>query len=297
MGFPWGRRGDAGADDSAPYNIVESPTATAVQATVSRTGSTTAAVTVNLGSSVPADLTVPTSVTIAAGARSATFAITPTDITLTATQTVTLTASASNYNTGVDNVQVVAPQVSVQIWPNIIQETATSTGTGIVYLNTGPVTTATTVTLTSGTPADATVQPTVTIPVGSSSATFAITGTTDTTLNGPHTVTVTAALTGYTSGTANVTMVDPQVFIKIRPGTLVDTAGNTSTGTVYLSTGPVSTATIVNLLSGTPADATVPATVYHPRRLGVGDLRGHGGGQPQPRRFAGGDGDRVAGGL
>ena len=262
-GFPWPTppTSTSSLTIQTPRNIVESSASAPVQATVYRTGSTASAVTVNLGSSNTADLTVPASVSIAAGARSATFTITPTDVVLTTAQTVTLTAAASNYSTGVANVQAVPPQVSVNVWPSILVETPTSTATGIVSLNTGPVTTATTINLSSSNTTEASVLPTVTIPVGSSSATFTVSGETDTTLNGPYTVTVTAALAGYTNGTTNVTLVDPQVFVKVRPGTLVDSAGNTSTGTVYLSTGPVTTATTVALPSGNTADATVPASV------------------------------------
>ncbi len=79
----------------------------ASQATVTRTGDMSSELVVSLSSSDVSEATVPTSVTIAAGAASATFAVTAVDDSVRdRVQDVTITASATGLTNGVDRVAV-----------------------------------------------------------------------------------------------------------------------------------------------------------------------------------------------
>ena len=84
-----------------PSQFSESAGANASTATVTRTGDTSNAVTVNLTSSKPLEVTVPATVTLPAGSQSVTFEIAAIDDTvIDGTQTVILTATAAGYTDG-----------------------------------------------------------------------------------------------------------------------------------------------------------------------------------------------------
>src|SRR5262245_2301376 len=79
-----------------PASFAENAGAGAAVGTVTRDGDLSQALTVNLTSSDTTELTVPASVTIAAGQASVSFAVSAVDDTLLdSTQTVTITAAAS----------------------------------------------------------------------------------------------------------------------------------------------------------------------------------------------------------
>lgn len=186
-------------------------------ATVSRTGDTTAALTVTLTSDDTTEATVPDTVTIAAGqTTSPAFSIaTVDDASVDGTQTVTVTASATGTTSGSDSVDVtdddiaVTPVLSVNIAAASIAEgggTAATTGT---VTRTGDTTAALTVTLTSDDTTEATVPGTVTIAAGqATSPTFSISAVDDTIVDGTQTVTVTVSATALTSGTDTIDVTD-----------------------------------------------------------------------------------------
>jgi len=86
---------------ATPSQFSESDGANASTAMVTRTGDTTNALTVNLTSSNASEITVPATITLAAGSQSESFEITAIDDTVVdGTQTVTLTAAADGYTDG-----------------------------------------------------------------------------------------------------------------------------------------------------------------------------------------------------
>jgi hypothetical protein len=175
------------------------------------TGPAAADTVVTLSSSDTTEATVPASVTIPKGYSFVQFAITPVpDTTLDGTKaTVTITASADNYVSGTANVQVVDPSVMVKIFPaNISEAAGARPGFGVVYLNTGPATADTVITLSSSNTAEATVPAQVTILKGQLFATFLVTAVPDTVADAAQSVTITASAAGFVDGSASVNVVD-----------------------------------------------------------------------------------------
>ncbi|MEB3213859.1 MAG: malectin domain-containing carbohydrate-binding protein, partial [Leptolyngbyaceae bacterium] len=185
-------------------------------ATVTRTGDTSGALTVNLSSDDTSEATVPATVEIAAGQTSATFQLTGVDdADVDGTQTPTITASASGFTEATATLAVtdddvaVMPELTLSIAPTSISEnggmaTATVTRSG----DTGSDLV---VNLMSDDLSEATVPVTVTILAGQTSAAFAITSVDDAAVDGTQTPTITASATGYTSGSATLDITDDDV--------------------------------------------------------------------------------------
>ena len=189
-----------------PDSIVETAGGKLGAGTVefSNTGPAATDTVVTLSSSDTTEATVPASVTIPKGYSFAQFSITPVpDTTLDGTKaTVTITASAAGFVSGSASVQVVDPSVIVKIFPaNISEAAGRRPGLGVVYLNTGPATADTVITLTSSNTGEATVPTQVTILKGHLFATFQVTAVPDTTADEAQTVTITASAAGYEDGT------------------------------------------------------------------------------------------------
>ncbi|HSA28273.1 MAG TPA: PKD domain-containing protein [Phycisphaerae bacterium] len=181
--------------------------------TVTRTGSTASALTVNLSvnAAYQADLTVPATVTIPAGQASATFnAVCVDDISVEGTEIASVTATASGYTSGsaamaiTDN-DLVAPALTLAIADGTEGQTKAGTVT-----RTGSTASALTVNLSvnAAYQADLTVPATVTIPAGQASATFNAVCVDDISVEGTETATVMATVAGYSSGSAAVTITD-----------------------------------------------------------------------------------------
>ena len=83
------------------------------------------------------------------------------------------------------------------------------TATGTVSRVNASLTAAVIVTLTNNDTSEATVNASVTIPIGATNTTFTVTGVNDGTGDGAKTVTITAAATGFKSGSVNVTAASP----------------------------------------------------------------------------------------
>jgi len=91
----------------SPGSFSEAAGATAATGTISRTGNATSALTVTLASSDTSEAIVPTTVEIAAGQTTATFAIAAVDDTaVDGDQAVTLTASATSFTNATTNLTV-----------------------------------------------------------------------------------------------------------------------------------------------------------------------------------------------
>jgi hypothetical protein len=194
--------------------------------------------------------TVPTSVTILAGATSATFAVSTVPVAATTTGTVSgsyrgVTRSA--------NLTVNAPGLStLSVSPTAVTGGTTSTGT--VTLN-GRAAVNTSVTLSDNSAA-VFVPASVTVLAGASSATFTI-DTVPVTKN--TNATISASRNGVTRNAALSVRAPQLASLSLSPTSV--SGGNPSTGTVTLNGRAPSGGTSVALSSSATKVATVPSSV------------------------------------
>ena len=155
------------------------------------------------------EATVTAFATISAGARSATFTITPVnDVRLDGTQVVTITASGlglAESSAGLDVLDNESTQITV-IPPPVLTEGG-SPGVGSVRIS-GQRLVDTVVMLASGDTTEATVTASVTIPAGQVSVNFQVFPVDDDIQDGTQSVTLTASAAGLTDGTAVVSVRD-----------------------------------------------------------------------------------------
>jgi hypothetical protein len=212
---------------------------------------------VNLSSSNAAVASVPVSVTVAAGARTATFIITAGTVNANTNATITATTNGS---TGTAIVTVTPPAaVLATLTTNVSAVTGGRTVTGTVTLTSAAPTGGAVVTLTSSSTTIGTVPASVTVAAGSTTATFTVT---------TRTVTVASSLTitGTRNGVAKAASITVNPVRVVSTLTLNPTSvrgGTNSTGTITLS-GVATEAVVVTLTSGTTAVARVPASVTVP---------------------------------
>ena len=263
-----------------PDDIFELAGAMPLTGTVSRSGSTTAAASVSVtiadpNSELVSDAAIP--VTIPAGSSSATFQLplaivdaTPDGKTSVVTFTATDTAGVLTPSSA--KAEVIDPVVTVKIRPGDIIESPSAATTayiaGTVSLNTGTVAADTAVAIAVADPGGelASTITTVTIPKGSSSATFQIPIATDTSPDGKvETVTVTPTLAGYFAKAGTAELIDPQVNISL-PNSILETSTATKTGYLSVNT-PASANTsglTFTLTSSDSGELNLPATVTIP---------------------------------
>jgi len=212
---------------------------------------------VSLMSDNTAAATVPASVTVAAGASSATFTVSTS--TVTASTPVTITGS---YGGGTKTASLtLLPQAPPTLSSLTLNPTSVTGGaqssTGTVTLSGPAPTGGAQVMLTSNSGA-ASVLPSVTVPAGASSATFTVT-TSAVTTSTP--VTISASYMGVTK-TASLTVVLQALptlsSLTLSPASV--TGGAQSAGTVTLS-GPAITGGAQVLLTSDNGAASVPSSV------------------------------------
>jgi hypothetical protein len=203
--------------------------------------------------------TVPASVTVAAGTSSATFTVSTSSV--TASASVTISASyAGVTKTASLTVMPQAPPTlsSLTLNPTSVTGGAQS-ATGTVTLSGPALSGGAIVSLMSGNTAVATVQASVTVAAGASSATFTV-STSVVTTSTP--VTISALYAGVTK-TASLSVV-PQALPNLSSLTLSPTSVTggmqSSTGTVTL-TGPALTGGAQVILSSNNGAASVPSSV------------------------------------
>lgn len=257
----------------AANSIVENAGAAATTATITRTGSTTSALTVNLSSSNDSRAKFATTTAIIpAGQSSVTVNISAVDnTTADADATFTLTAAATGFTSGTDTVVVTGEEVAAltvtSAQSTFAENAAEAARTFTVSRNTTDNTAALTVNLASNTTGRLTVPATVTIPANASSVTFVATAINNTTVDASAQVIVTATATGLTNGTSTVTVTDddsPSLTLSPSPSTVLENAGTGAvTFTVTRNATDTTAALIVNLSSGS-ARLTVPASVTIP---------------------------------
>ncbi|MBX7209074.1 MAG: M36 family metallopeptidase [Verrucomicrobiaceae bacterium] len=220
-------------------------------------------VTVTLGSSIPA-LIAPVSVVIPAGQTTAHAALSVTDdAVLDGSRTVVISASCPGFlgtslNVAVNDDETAA--LSVAAPAQVTEGQGTLAGQGSVTVSAvvgAPVV----VTLSSSDASEIIVPASVTIPAGQTSAAFDIVAPQDAIIDGTQSATITAQVTGWTPGTAAITVLDdePRVLLLNFATSTVEGVGLVS-GTV--STGfAVASDLVVDLASNDATEATVPAAV------------------------------------
>ena len=169
------------------------------------------ALVVTLGNSDLSELNVPASITIPAGAPSASFTIDALDDTLLdGPQSVLITVSASGYVGGDQTVRVDdAESLSLSIDKSSISEHG-GTATGSVTRSNSDVNLPLIVSLGSSDPSQVNIPSSVTIPAGSASVQFAIAAIDDTVLDGLQSVTLTATAAGYASASRSLGLEDDE---------------------------------------------------------------------------------------
>lgn len=212
-------------------------------------------VVVSLVSANTAIATVPASVTIPAGATSATFTVSAKYV--EANSTVKITASASGKSVS-GSLAVNGPTLTgISVNPSAVAMSTSFTGT--VTLDTPAPTGGAVVTLSNNGAGLISTPSTVTVPQGVKSASF----------NGSAgevtrrtSVTITAAFNG---GTGMATLIINQVqlaAISVSPTTVP--GASSATGTVTLSSAAPSGGAVVGLSSSVPSVASVPSSITVP---------------------------------
>jgi len=208
---------------------------------------------VTLSSSNTSAAQVPTSITVAAGARSATFTITTTPVSVNTSVTITGTYGVARTTT----LTVSAPTLSTLARsPTSVVGGNNSTGT--ITLNGAAPTGGVSVSLQSSNTAAAQVPANVAIPAGSRSATFTITtsgvaSSTSVTITAVYRTTRTTTLTVTVAGLTSLTL---------NPSTV--TGGSPSTATLTLNGAAPPAGAVVALTSTNTSAAQVPPSVTIP---------------------------------
>jgi trimeric autotransporter adhesin len=207
---------------------------------------------VTLSSSAPSKASVPALVTVPAGTKTATFAITTF---VTTTGSVTITAAYNGgTRTALLTVNALGPN-TVTLSPSAIIGGGGSV-TGTVTLNSAAPAGGQVVTLSSNNPA-AVVPATVTVSAGQTSATFTIT-------TSPPAATATVQIQAASNGksaSANLQLHLVTVSnLSLSPSTITGGSANV-TGTVTLAAAAPSGGAVVSLTSSVPSVASVPASI------------------------------------
>jgi hypothetical protein len=230
--------------------------------TVSATPAPAADLVVTLASSVPEQLHVQPTVAIRAGQTTANFSVVPIDDTrLNGTRTLTVTATAPSWLGAArtllleDNETAV---LSVSLPSPVTEDVGVVTGT--VTVSAAPDEDVV-VTLAGNNPLEATVPATVTIPAGQMSATFPITVVDDLRIDGTVATTITASVSQWVSGSADLTVLDNELKVLGVSGPATMREGDApGVGTVQIS-GTLATPLTVTLASNLTGRLTVPASV------------------------------------
>jgi subtilisin family serine protease len=197
---------------SMPSSVSESAGVLTNAGTVSLGSPAGAAITVNLASSNTLEIQVPATVIIPAGQSTATFNITVVnDNLIDGSVATSVTASVPNWTSGSASITVIDNEsriISVSIPASAAEGAGPLTGT---VTTSGVLVSPLTISLSSS-PADrVSLSGPVTIPAGSSSATFTLTPLENTAPDGDHTVQVTADALSFTPGTASIVITDNDV--------------------------------------------------------------------------------------
>lgn len=249
-------------------SIVENASSNAIAALVSRNSDPTAALTVNLSSSDPAELTAPATVQIPAGKASAgvTFTL-QRDGVFDADASVTLTATASGHAAASALVTVVntdAPRLHLSIATNSLAEGAMTSA--VVSHDAGP-TEPLTVSLSSPNSGRLLLPDVVVIAAGQTSAVFAVTAADDTRVEPARIAVIEAAAMGFVGSSTALAIEEndlPQLTLSLA-NTLVREGAGTAATTATISRGnPSPRPLAIELENNHPSLVAVPATISIP---------------------------------
>jgi hypothetical protein len=218
---------------------------------------------VSLSSSNTGVATVPGSVTVAAGATSATFTITTSSVSVNTNVTISGTYSGTTRSAVLTATPAPPPASLKALSLSPTSVTGGSPSTGTLTLTSAAPAGGAVVSLSSSNTAVATVPASVTIAAGASSTTFTV-NTSSVTAN--TTVTITGTYNGV-SRTASLTVTPPAPAGTLASLTLNPTTvdgGDDSIGTVTLSAPAPAGGAVVNLSSSNNSDASVPSSVTIP---------------------------------
>jgi hypothetical protein len=198
-----------------PASITESGTGNSALGSVTRNTVSDAPLVVTLQSSDTTEVTVPRTVTIAAGQRNITFPVTGVDDRVVdGNQKARIIASGAGFVaagadiTVIDRTVLFVPGLTLTVSPSVVSEGAgVRAARATVTRNTG-TTTAMTVSLASNNPSLVQVPSGVVIPLGATSVSFDVSVIENTTVGANQIVKLTASKTGLTSGTAQLSVLD-----------------------------------------------------------------------------------------
>lgn len=267
------------ADDDAPAlslslsaaSIAENGGALGATGTLRRNFQLGSALTVALSSTL-AEVTLPPTVTFAPGTASATFSIGVLDNAVAeGNRSTTISASVA----GLSAVQTLAVAddeslaLSLSLAVSSAPENQTKRVRGTVTRN-SPASSALTVALSSSDTSEARVPPSVTIPSGSASATFALVLVDDVLADGPQSVTIGAQASGFGAwATVGPTVTDnekPALSLSFKPERLAENGASVATLRRNTEITSSTRALTVTLAMSPLGQATVPRSVTIPAR-------------------------------
>jgi len=270
-------RAAAAISSAAPQLTATSNPTTAAETagtaalTVTRSGSTALPLIVQLSAAGSDRITLPATLTIPAGSQSATATVTIVNNTaVDGSAAVQITAAAAGFTGGgtsltITDDDVAAPTQALTLTPasNTLAE-SNSAGIGITVARSSADQSAPLTVALSATGGRLTLPATVTIPAGAASTVVNATAVNDQIVNLPGSIALAATATGFTSGTASLTLLDDEspTLTLASPATIAE-AGTPATVTISRNTENVTQALTVSL-SAASARLNLPATITIP---------------------------------
>ena len=267
--------GGVGFLDVIPLSVVVPESSTegdgvlANQATVNVEDAPISDLVVDLVSGDTSEITVLGTVTIPAGQTSATFDLTiEDDALLDGTQRVTIAAFARGHGTSRATIEVHDNETAIL---TVDVPAGATEGDGLLS-DQGTVSVSAAVdgdilvTLNSDDTSQVTVPATVTIPTGETSATFDLSIIEDAEIDGTQTVTITASVQGWTSGSDTIDVEDNEttdLTITVSETAVEGDGVLAGAGTVSIS-GPFALDLVIYLSLDDTSEVTVPATATIP---------------------------------
>ncbi len=224
---------------------------------------------VELSSDDESAVQVPSTVTIAAGATSATFDLTVVDdALLDGTRVVAIDATSDSAAPGTGEIRVhddETASITLQIPANASEGDGLLAGQGLVTIS-APVGADVAVALQSSDEAELLVPPFVTVPTGATTAVFDLDVVDDDEIDGPKTTDVTASVVNWQSGTDSIEIADNEVkaLSLTVPSSAREGAGTLAGAGRASISGRLADDLTVQLTSSNTDVVEVPATVIIP---------------------------------
>lgn len=259
----------------SPRVINETDGANAATGTVRRGSGTSTDLLVRLSNFGNSNtITIPETVTIAAGSREATFSIGVINNDITdGTRSIFLRATADGYEqaSAFGTVLDDDKTITISLGTITLVESGGQTQTNAFIRLSEAVTEDLLVTLTNSDPGEASLPASVTVAKGTSGVGFVIRAVDDAEDDGVQTVFITASADGFRTGRASVNVYDnegpnepPGLKIFISPATISENGGEmAATGTVTRNT-PTGSGMTVSLLTSDSSIVRVPANITIP---------------------------------